>query len=124
MGRCPIMHIATSSAEITTSCVTQSCSDSSYMGRNSEPSDRTTQVRCGAFPPVSQQKTISPGTHWFDWICPTWKGTVTTCEISFVLRLTLPMADGPAPMFLAPNGSLTGTYDGRNFAAYSLPVPK
>src|SRR5688500_6466542 len=60
---CPMIARATSSLDITASCVTHSYSDSGYKGRSPEPSAFTVQVRCGDLPPVSQQNTISPATH-------------------------------------------------------------
>ena len=44
----PMMAIATSSREITASCVTHSYSDSGYRGRKPVPSESTVQVRWGA----------------------------------------------------------------------------
>src|SRR4051812_24293977 len=66
--RCPIIANATSSRVITASCVTHSYSDSGYKGRRPLPSDMTVHVRWGDLPPVSQQKTISPGTQGLVWI--------------------------------------------------------
>jgi hypothetical protein len=64
------------------------------------------QVRCGALPPVSQQKTISPGFHGLVCTCPIWKPTLTMNLISPVLRFMLRRPLGPAPMFRGPKSLL------------------
>src|ERR1035441_11021212 len=68
--RCPRMAITASSLPITASWVIHSYGASGYSGRRPVPSELTIHVRCGALPPVSQQKTISPGIQGLDCTCP------------------------------------------------------
>ena len=69
----------------------------------------TVQVRWGALPPVSQQKTISPGTQGFVWTCPIWNGTTVMIFISPVARFILAKPLGPAPIPRGPKDFSSAT---------------
>ena len=85
------------------------------------PSAMIVQVRCGALPPVSQQKTISPGTQGLVCTWPIWKGTTTMVLTSPVFRFMLARPDGPAPMLRGPKGFATSVPAG-SCGRSSLPV--
>jgi len=121
---CPIIAIATSSFVITASCVIHSYSDSGYNERNPVPSAITTQVRCGALPPVSQQKTISPATQGLVCTCPIWKGTETMYFSSAVFIFMLINPAGPAPIFRGPNAFSILASAGKCLAASTRPTLK